>query len=78
MKFILEFIFTFIGILFIALLSTFAVALVFGFPLMFLWNNILVGLLKVPIITYWESVGLYLLSSILVKSFNMTSDNNQN
>lgn len=81
MRYIFEFIFTFMGILFLALLSMFAISLVLGFPIMLLWNRVLVNIVDVPIIGYWEAVFLYLLSSILIKSFNYNpiinnSDNN--
>jgi len=44
------------------------VVLLFGYPLMWLWNWLMPSLFNLPIITFWQAVGLNALSSILFKS----------
>ena len=46
------------------------VALILGLPLMYLWNWLMPILFNLPAITFWQAVGLNLLSGIL---FNKTS-----
>ena len=50
--------FTFIGI--IAL-----VALILGLPVMLLWNWLMPTLFGLPLITFWQAIGINFLSSIL-------------
>ena len=38
---------------------------VLGFILMTLWNALLPGLFHAPVITFWEALGLFLLSKLL-------------
>jgi hypothetical protein len=45
-------------------------ALVFGWIVALLWNHILPDLLGVKAIGYWQSVGLILMTRILVGGFN--------
>lgn len=52
-----------IGIILIAL----------GLPLMLLWNWLMPTLFGLPIITFWQAVGLNFLSTILFKSYNIKS-----
>lgn len=40
-----------------------------GFAVQFLWNNVLVSILPVNIITYWQAVGLLALCRILFGNF---------
>ena len=37
---------------------------------MLLWNGVLVDVMHVEVVTYWQSMGLLLLSSLLFKSTN--------
>lgn len=46
------------------------VAAVLSLIVMLLWNKILPGLVHVGFITYWQSVGLLVLSKILFGGFN--------
>jgi hypothetical protein len=55
-----SFVFGFIAICLISLLV--------GLPVMFIWNWIMPALFGLPLITFWQSVGLYLLASVLFKS----------
>jgi hypothetical protein len=41
------------------------VCLLLGLPLMFLWNWLMPFIFNLPTITFWQAVGLNLLSSIL-------------
>ncbi len=50
-----------IGILMIAPIAIAAL----GFIVMLLWNNVLVAVLGVKMITFWQALGLFLLSKIL-------------
>ena len=36
--------------------------------LMWLWNGLAVALFSLPVITYWQAWGIYILSNILFKS----------
>lgn len=54
--------FVFVPIFFVALLVLSAIV-------MWLWNTILPGLVHVERITYWKSVGLFILSRILFGGF---------
>ncbi len=42
--------------------------LLLGIPLMLLWNWLMPMLFNVPVITFWQAVGLNFLSAILFKS----------
>jgi len=54
-----------------------AVALVVvGFVVMLLWNAIVPDLFKGPIITYWQAVGLLLLSHIFLKGWGRWHSSN--
>jgi uncharacterized membrane protein len=52
------------------------VILLLGFPLMWLWNGLMPDLFNLPTITFWQAVGLNILSAILFKnpiSYNKNS-----
>jgi hypothetical protein len=38
-----------------------------GFPLMWLWNWVMPSVFNLPQISFWQAVGLNLLSAILIK-----------
>jgi hypothetical protein len=44
-----------------------------GLPLMLLWNWLMPTLFGLPIITFWQAVGLNFLSTILFKPYNIKS-----
>ena len=46
------------------------ITLILGLPVMWLWNWIIPELFYLDTITFWQAVGLNLLSSILFKSYN--------
>ncbi|MHB1048679.1 MAG: hypothetical protein ACYC09_01270 [Bacteroidota bacterium] len=56
----------------IAKLIAFAAAViaVFGFAVMQLWNWLIPEIFQGPTVTYWQAMGLLLLSHILVRGWN--------
>lgn len=62
---VLKGLFTVIGILGM-------VALILGVPLMLLWNWLMPEIFGLTEITFWQAVGLNILSSILFKTYNTT------
>jgi hypothetical protein len=48
------------------------IALLMGLPLMALWNALMPRIFGLTEITFWQAIGLNLLSSILFKSNNST------
>ena len=57
------------GILVVVLIFAFA-AVLFGLPLMLLWNWLMPQIFYLDEITFWQAVGLNFLSSLLFKSHN--------
>ena len=47
-----------------------AVAALFGFAVMFLWNWLIPDIFNGPVITYWQAIGLLILSHILVRGWH--------
>lgn len=47
-----------------------SVAALIGWVVMLLWNNVLAAVTSVKIITYWQALGLLLLSKILFGGLN--------
>ena len=56
-----------IGSVLAAILMIVLVALILGFPLMWLWNWLMPGIFNLPEITFWQALGLNALSTILFK-----------
>ena len=54
---------------FFFLLFALAFLLPIGFLVMALWNNILVALVHFPLISFWQAIGLFILSRILFGGF---------
>lgn len=54
------------SILGIVVLSFFGV--IFGFVIMLLWNWLMPVLFKLPTITYWQGIGIFVLAKIIFKS----------
>lgn len=44
--------------------------ILFGFPLMLLWNWLMPTVFGLPTITFWQAVGFNLMGNILFKSHN--------
>ena len=56
-----------IGSILATILIVTVVALILGFPLMWLWNWLMPTIFNLPVITFWQALGLNVLSSILLK-----------
>ena len=63
-----------IGSVLAAILMIVLVALILGFPLMWLWNWLMPGIFNLPEITFWQALGLNALSAILFKSTTIKKD----
>jgi hypothetical protein len=48
--------------------------LILGLPLMLLWNWLMPMLFGMPYLTFWQAVGLNILSTILFKSTTTTTN----
>jgi hypothetical protein len=58
-----------------AILVVVLVAVILGFPLMWLWNWLMPGIFNLPEITFWQALGINALSTILFKpSINTKKD----
>lgn len=51
-----------------AILIIAVAALILGFPLMWLWNWLMPTIFNLPTITFWQALGLNVLTTILFKS----------
>jgi len=56
-----------IGSVLAAILMIVLVALILGFPLMWLWNWLMPTIFNLPEITFWQALGLNALATILFK-----------
>jgi membrane protein required for beta-lactamase induction len=57
-----------------AIIGMIAIAIVLlGYPLMLLWNWLMPVIFGLPEITFWQAIGLNLLSTILFKSTTIKS-----
>lgn len=54
-----------------------AVGLILGLPLQLLWNWLMPTIFNLPTITFWQAMGLNIMSSILFKSTNINSKNDK-
>lgn len=54
------------GWVILAVLGIGALAILFGFIIMWLWNWLMPDLFGLTTITYWQAVGLFILSKILI------------
>ena len=50
---------------------------VFGSVIMLLWNNVLTPVLHVSAITFWQGLGIFVLSKILFSSFSGKGGSNR-
>lgn len=51
-----------------AFLIAVSIALLIGGPLWLLWNSLMPSIFGLPYITFWQAVGINLLTTILFKS----------
>jgi hypothetical protein len=68
MKKVLEFLGVFLGALVLVTIGLFGAALLLAFPVMWLWNWVIVDIFQLPEIGYWEAFALYTLFGILFKN----------
>ena len=54
-----------VGIVLFGIVAIGALAILFGYILMSLWNWLMPELFDLPMITYWQAVGLFFLAKIL-------------
>lgn len=54
-----------VGIVLFGIVAIGAMAILFGYILMSLWNWLMPELFDLPMITYWQAVGLFFLAKIL-------------
>jgi hypothetical protein len=54
-----------VGIVLFGALFIGAMAILFGYIIMWLWNALMPGLFDLPTLTYWQAVGLFILAKIL-------------
>ena len=65
----MENVYKFIGIVVLAVLF----ALLFALPVMWLWNWLMPVIFSLPVIDFWQALGLSFLSSLLFKSNHSNS-----
>lgn len=61
-----------IGGLLLVVIALFGVALILAFPVMWLWNSIIVDIFQLPEIGYWKAFGIYLLCGLLFNNVSST------
>lgn len=54
------------GLIVLGIVAIVGLAILFGFVIMWLWNWLMPELFGLPIITYWQAVGLFILLKILI------------
>lgn len=59
----------------IELIGVLAVSFLVVAILMWLWNGLVVALFSLPVITYWQAWGIYILSNILFKNSSKRDKN---
>jgi len=58
------------GVVLLGIIGFGALAILFGFIVMWLWNWLLPGLFGFKVITFWQGVGIVILARIIFGSFN--------
>lgn len=53
------------------LLAIIIIFFLYSAILMWLWNIVVVALFELPVISYWQSCGLYMVSNILFKNVSV-------
>lgn len=69
----MEDLFKIVGIVVAFLALTFALSLLFAWPVMVLWNWVCVSVLGLKVITFWQSWGLLFLCGLLFKNTNTST-----
>ena len=55
-----------VGLVIFGIIAITGLAILFGFVIMWLWNWLMPELFGLPVISYWQGVGLFILLKILV------------
>ena len=63
------------GAIVLMVLGGIGLAILFGFIIMWLWNWIMPELFGLPMVTYWQGIGLFILSKILLGGCNFGNGN---
>lgn len=58
----------FVGRIIVGVIAVIGLAILFGYIIMWLWNSLMPDIFGLPIINYWQAVGLFILSKILLSS----------
>ncbi|CAL2091647.1 conserved protein of unknown function [Tenacibaculum sp. 190524A02b] len=58
----------FVGRIVFGVIAVIGLAILFGYAIMWLWNNLMPEIFGLPVINYWQAVGLFILSKILLSS----------
>ncbi len=56
---------TIVAMVLFGIIAIVGLAILFGFIIMWLWNALMPELFGLPTLTYWQAVGLFILSKIL-------------
>ncbi|WP_411031870.1 hypothetical protein [Spongiimicrobium sp. 3-5] len=54
------------GLIILGVIGIAALAILFGFVIMWLWNWLMPLIFGLPVLTYWQAVGIYILFKILL------------
>lgn len=54
------------GLIILGIVGIVGLAILFGFVIMWLWNWLMPELFGLPMVTYWQAVGLFILLKILI------------
>ncbi|NLI22609.1 MAG: ABC transporter permease [Clostridiales bacterium] len=58
----------------LGVIAGFGLGLLFGWIIVWLWNWLMPMIFGLPVITFWQGVGLFILSKILFSGFSSHSD----
>ena len=65
-----------VGMIILGVIAIIGLAILFGFVIMWLWNWLMPEIFDLPELTYWKSVGLFILIKLLV-GFGGSSKSNR-
>ncbi|GFD76917.1 hypothetical protein [Tenacibaculum mesophilum] len=58
----------FVGRIIFGIIAVLMLAILFGYAIMWLWNNLMPDIFGLSVINYWQAVGLFILAKILFSS----------
>ena len=71
------YVFKIIGLAILGLIGAVALAFLFGYVVVWLWNWLMPGLFGLKIITFWQAVGLIILARIILGGFKHPHDDHR-